>query len=426
MKRLLTFLLLTAAAFAQEAGTTSPWHITDNGSVITTGGPLSEPLTVNGLQTNNGGLTIQILSAPSGLSAVQLASSGGFLLHNQAYFYKLTCTNATGETTVSGEATFTTSASPTPDTYSATITWNADTGCTGYKLYRSTTTNTELLLATISGGATISYTDNTNTTPSGAVPATNTTSQIVAPVNAVGNPSYSFVGNLTSGFYFAGGAVRTAVGGTNSTVSTATQFFAPMYALDITNADVGISRLAADTIAFGNGTASNDTAIIVNSGMRVALTADWTMGTGGTVTSAGPNIIGSGGGVPLTFTLPLLAKSYKFECDLIVGQATAATANTWSLLTATNGATNVTAGYQMGTAATAMAVGAVTDQTSTTTAFAIAPNWTLGGTATKMPVHIWAEVEGASASGTVLSLELTSGAVADLITIYRGSNCTLK
>jgi hypothetical protein len=161
-------------------------------------------------------------------------------------------------------------------------------------------------------------------------------------------------------------------------------------------------------------------------GNTVALTADWTCGTGGTVSSCvAATIIGSGGGVPLTFTLPLVAQSWTLECDGVVGQATAATANQWNLLTATNGATNVTANYSMATAATASAYGAVTDQASTTTTFQIAPSWTLGGTATKMPFHIWAKVEGASASGTVLSLQLVAPTVGDLVTIYRGSSCRI-
>jgi len=161
-------------------------------------------------------------------------------------------------------------------------------------------------------------------------------------------------------------------------------------------------------------------------GNTVALTADWTCGTGGTVSSCvAATIIGSGGGVPLTFTLPLVSQSYTLECTGVVGQATAATANSWNLLTATNGATNVTAWFDMHTAATAMAGGATTDQASTTTTFVVGPTWTLGGTATKMPFRVWAKIEGASASGTVVSLQLVAPTVADVVTIYRGTSCRL-
>lgn len=44
----------------------------------------------------------------------------------------------------------------------------------------------------------------------------------------------------------------------------------------------------------------------------------------------------------------------------------------------------------------------MTDQASTATAFQISPSWTLGGTATKMPFHMWTKIEGASSSGTAV------------------------
>ena len=99
-----------------------------------------------------------------------------------------------------------------------------------------------------------------------------------------------------------------------------------------------------------------------------------------------------------------------------------ATANSWNIQTATNASTNLAAGYNMNTAATAMTGGAVTGVSSTTTQV-IAPTWTLGATGTKMPFHIWATVEGASASGTVVNIQLVAPTVGDLVTIYRGTVC---
>ncbi len=186
---------------------------------------------------------------------------------------------------------------------------------------------------------------------------------------------------------------------------------------------------AFNVSATGGINLQNNTAVtglLTATGNTAALTADWTCGTGGTVSSCvAATIIGSGGGVPLTFTLPLVARSYTLECDGVVGQATAVTANSWNLLTATNGATNVTTSYSMNTAVTAMTGGATTDQASTTTTFLIGPTWTLGGTATKMPFHIYAKIEGASASGTVVSLQLVAPTVGDLVTIYRGTSCRI-
>lgn len=185
--------------------------------------------------------------------------------------------------------------------------------------------------------------------------------------------------------------------------------------------DTAFSRAAAGLAAMGTG-AANSVAGFVKSAMTAAITtADVTCGTGGTISScvAATTITG------LTFTLPLFATNWAMDCDLVVGQATAATANQWLIQTATNGVTNTTASYTMATAATAMAVGAVTDQASTTTAFQIAPSWTLGGTATKMPVHIHAMFEGVSVSGTVINLQVIAPTVGDLLTIYRGASCSL-
>ena len=80
----------------------------------------------------------------------------------------------------------------------------------------------------------------------------------------------------------------------------------------------------------------------------------------------------------------------------------------------------MTANYTMATAASAFAAGALTDQASTTTTFQISPSWTPSGTATKMP-HIRVKIEGASSSGTAVSLQLVAPTAADLVTIYRGT-----
>jgi hypothetical protein len=174
--------------------------------------------------------------------------------------------------------------------------------------------------------------------------------------------------------------------------------------------------------AKGTGTVQAST-FLQSTSNRVFMTADWTCGTGGTVSScATAVIIGSGGGTALTITLPLQAQSWQYECNLVVGQATGATANNWNLITSSNAPTNITAYYQQGDSVTTFAGGATTGTSSTTT-FNIGGAWTLGGTATKMPVHIWGMIGGASASGTVVSLQLVAPTVADLVTIYQGGGC---
>lgn len=208
---------------------------------------------------------------------------------------------------------------------------------------------------------------------------------------------------------------------------TATVMQCPTALVNRWSTDTGLSRGAAGMVVAGNGTAGDASAVFASDGNNVALTADWTCGTGGTVASCtAATIVGSGGGVPLTFTLPLVARSWTWECDLVVGQATAATANQWNILTATTGATNVTATYDMYTTTALKFGGATTGQTSTTTTFNIGGAWTLGGTGSKMPVHIWGRVQTASASGTVLSLQLVAPTVGDLVTIFQGSGCRIR
>jgi hypothetical protein len=174
--------------------------------------------------------------------------------------------------------------------------------------------------------------------------------------------------------------------------------------------------------AKGSGVVQAATFLQQNSN-KVVMTADWTCGTGGTVSSCVAATIVGSTGTPMTITLPLQALSWDFDCDGVVSSTTGTPANNWNMITATNGATNVTASYSMGTAAAVPGFGATTDQASTTTTFSIGGTWTLGAAATKFPFHIHARIEGASASGTVVSLQLVDPTVADLLTIYRGMEC---
>ena len=159
----------------------------------------------------------------------------------------------------------------------------------------------------------------------------------------------------------------------------------------------------------------------VKSSMTKQITsADVSCGTGGTISSctSAQTITG------LTFTLPSVSATWSFECNLVVGEATAATANEWLIQTATNGATNLTAFVDMHTASGTVITLATTDQASTTTAVEIGgATWTLGATGTKMPAHIYGTVEGASASGTTLNFMVLDPTIGDLLTIYRGSWC---
>lgn len=97
-------------------------------------------------------------------------TAGGALTAG-TYKYYLTAINAVGETNVSNEITVTTAAG----NLTATLTWSAVTGATGYKVYRTAAagaTGTELLVITL--GAVVTYADVAVGSPSGALPTTNT------------------------------------------------------------------------------------------------------------------------------------------------------------------------------------------------------------------------------------------------------------
>lgn len=153
--------------------------------------------------------------------------------------------------------------------------------------------------------------------------------------------------------------------------------------------------------------------------MRV-ITADVTCGTGGTLApcTAFTTITG------LSATLPLVAQTWSFDCNLIVSQATAAAADQIGIQTATNGATNMMASAQAYTAAAVVADASLTGVASTTTAQSVI-TFTPSATGFKVPVHLSGTLETVSASGTVFNVVVLTGAAADLLTIYRGSSCQL-
>lgn len=111
------------------------------------------------------GLPTPALNAPS------TSNSGGTLLYNLTYYYRLTAyvNGPSNETLPSPEVSVLASASGvTTNTYSNTLTWSAVSGAQGYKVYRSTAAGQEVLLATL--GAVTTFTDTTMGSPLGATP----------------------------------------------------------------------------------------------------------------------------------------------------------------------------------------------------------------------------------------------------------------
>ncbi len=115
------------------------------------------------------------LSPPWNLAGVLGApADGGIWGATGVYGWRLTATNATGETIGSLEVTVNVDVT----TKRVTLTWTQVTGATGYKLYRTATPGTygaTTLRTTIGSGATTTFVDDGSATSSGTPPSTNTT-----------------------------------------------------------------------------------------------------------------------------------------------------------------------------------------------------------------------------------------------------------
>lgn len=130
------------------------------------------------------GVATPVLNAPT------TAATGGTLAAG-TYFYVITATNANGETVKSNEVSQVT----TGATSTVGLSWTAIVGATGYKVYRSTATGTEALLATL--GAVTSYTDTGAATTAPTPPTVNTTGNNVFD-GSVGTAGADFTINSTS------------------------------------------------------------------------------------------------------------------------------------------------------------------------------------------------------------------------------------
>lgn len=105
---------------------------------------------------------------PSGLTATA-ATTGGTLAAG-TYSYRVSATDAAGETIPCAAVTATTTGS----TGSVALSWSPTKFAAGYKVYGRTAAG-ELLMATLTGQSSTTWTDTGATTPAGARPTVNTT-----------------------------------------------------------------------------------------------------------------------------------------------------------------------------------------------------------------------------------------------------------
>jgi hypothetical protein len=125
---------------------------------------------VNDQSTFTGGVG---LAAPGIFSNITNVGAGSFAAGT--YFWKITATNAAGETTGSNEVSATVALND-----AETISWTRVPGATGYKVYRSTTSGGQstspALVASVGAGTgqTVTYQDTGSAVGAGAVPAAST------------------------------------------------------------------------------------------------------------------------------------------------------------------------------------------------------------------------------------------------------------
>lgn len=153
--------------------------------------------------------TYVAMSTPTGLSAAA-PTSGGSLTFSTTYFYKVTAIDsAGGETAASTESSNTIAGSGS--LRQIPLTWTAVTGASGYRIYRSTTTNTEVYLTSV---LTNSYTD-TGTVTIGTVSPPSTTTAVVSTNNSNSTLQISVGGNGTpTGQLYVGGRIPSSAVGT--------------------------------------------------------------------------------------------------------------------------------------------------------------------------------------------------------------------
>lgn len=119
---------------------------------------------------------VQATLSPPVMGSSATATTGGTLTPG-TYFYKVTATNAAGETIGGTEVS---QVVPTgTSTNTVTINWTAVAGASGYKVYRGTSAGGEAVFFTVATGSTVTYTDTGTAGTAGSPPTTNTASSIV-------------------------------------------------------------------------------------------------------------------------------------------------------------------------------------------------------------------------------------------------------
>jgi hypothetical protein len=172
-------------------------------------GWISAQGTYNGSVFARGGINTLVLSTPG---QPTLQQSAGGSLADATYSYRVSATTPGGETTAGTAQTIAVTGGG--GTASVVITWSYVTHATGYNIY-GRIGGSELKIATISGGHTLTFTDDGSVTPAGALPALNSTGSIYPQSNGsqnLGDPSHLWLAVHALGVRDAANTIRFGLG----------------------------------------------------------------------------------------------------------------------------------------------------------------------------------------------------------------------
>lgn len=215
------------------------------------------------------------LTAPT-LTAGTTNSSGGTFAA-ATYYWKITAITLVGETTGSAEVSKAVDANGTQ-----ALSWTVVGGATGYKIYRGTASNTQnVLVTTISSGATTSYLDTGSSTGAATVPGSNT----------------SGGGSFSAGTYFW---VLTAVSSAGETIAS-NEITSPVGANGSIVFSWGIVPAATSYKLYRGTSTGGENVLIATLGSLVTTTSD--TGTAGSAASPpGSSTFGMTATVSLSIT----------------------------------------------------------------------------------------------------------------------------
>jgi len=236
--------------------------------------------------TNTAAIAVPTLtSATSNTSAGSVAAG--------TYYYKITGITALGETTVSNEHSATLAS-----TGQIVLVWPADSGATGFKVYRGTSSNGENKLVTTTGVVT-TYTDQTASPPAGTPPTSNSAYiAVVASPAAAANGSGD--GSLTSGTVYFYEVTATNAAGETTVSNEAICYATATQAIQLA---WGAVTGAAGYNVYRYTSSGNE--VFIQSVGNVLSFTDW-----GTIASTGASPPGSNGTASAaTFTLATVTAS---------------------------------------------------------------------------------------------------------------------